>query len=86
MRELHLTQSQPVSSLTEIDVERPEIPSDYYLENRIRDWDMSRVTKGLLRRFNVDEIVCRRRENYKMLDESLLGIVEIKLLQLSATT
>jgi dTDP-4-amino-4,6-dideoxygalactose transaminase len=47
---------------------RPAIPQDYYYVEELTDRRMSWVTRLLTRGINVDQIVQRRRNNYRILD------------------
>lgn len=42
----------------------PDIPENYYYDDRISNKSMSSLTKKLIRSFDVDQIIARRRENF----------------------
>lgn len=52
----------------------PDIPEHYYFNGKLFDHGMSRVARGLLGRFTPDQIVVRRRENYRGLFERLAEV------------
>lgn len=52
----------------------PPMPDDYYFDKTIRNWRMSKVSTGILRRTDWEWVFEKRRENYNCLFE-LLGEV-----------
>lgn len=52
----------------------PPMPEDYYFDMRFRNWRMSQVSSGILRRINPEQVLVRRRENYSYLLERLRDV------------
>ena len=59
-------------------VQRPDIPASYYFNPATTNWNMSRVTQGLLRYVQPEEIVKRRRHNYLRLLDVIRGLPGIQ--------
>jgi perosamine synthetase len=50
---------------------RPDMPADYYWNERTALWSMSRTTRGLLARTDPSQVVARRRANWLRLRDRL---------------
>lgn len=59
-------------------VDRPDMPSDYYFDERLAGLDVSRITAGILRRVAPERVRSARRRNYTRLSELLAGVPEIR--------
>jgi dTDP-4-amino-4,6-dideoxygalactose transaminase len=78
LRRILLKHKQPERKVAEFCL--PDIPADYYLQEKSRNWSMSRLSRRMLRRFDAARAVAIRRANYLRLSELLGGIPEIRLL------
>ena len=59
---------------------QPDIPSDYYFDERIINWSISRVSKGILNNTNPAKIVRARRRNYKQLHSWINDLQRVQAL------
>jgi dTDP-4-amino-4,6-dideoxygalactose transaminase len=56
------------------DVAPPEIPSYCYFDDKMIDWGISRISKGMLRQADPISIVKKRRANYRQLLEGIQSL------------
>lgn len=58
----------------------PDMPSDYYFDKRIQNWNMSRTTLGILSHIDPEVVVAQRRRNYLVLQNLVKDAPGVRVL------
>lgn len=61
-----------------VQIEKPDMPADYYFDERIQSWSISNISAGILRRTDPEKVVDQRRNNYLFLLERIREVPGVK--------
>jgi dTDP-4-amino-4,6-dideoxygalactose transaminase len=61
-----------------VQAEKPDMPADYYFDERIQSWSISNISAGILRRTDPEKVLDQRRKNYLSLLERIREIPGVK--------